>query len=197
MSAELWTVDMARSEITFTLRHLVLASIKGRFEAWRALVSIDPAEPERSCVEAEIEAASIDTGAVERDDHIRSAEFLNVQAFPLIRYRSRAVARAGRDRYTVIGDLTIKDRTGQVTLELEDLGPAADSSSVARTGFHALGTIDRQHFGLRWNQDLDTGGVVLGDKISIDVAVEVVRDGHALAAKGETAGIPAAVDRTG
>lgn len=172
----LWRVDITKSLVKFTLRHLVLSEISGHVRSWCVAIRIDREYPARSSVEAVLYAHSVDTESAERDDHIRSEEFLNAAAFPEIRFRSREVRHADGDRYSVVGDLTIRKVTREVVLDVEDLGRLRDGAGAERAKFRAHATINRQHFGLRWNQDLDTGGIVLGDKIDLALSIEAVAD---------------------
>jgi polyisoprenoid-binding protein YceI len=144
MAIEFWQADPTHSEITFKLRHLILATIEGRARLERAEIRIDPEQPARSSIEGVIDAQSIDTGLPERDDHIRSPEFLDAALHREIRFKSTSVVPAGDGRCT---------------------------------------SFDRQNFKLHWNQDLDRGGVVLGDKVDVTIALEASR------------GVPAAPDR--
>ena len=173
MASEIWAVDTTCSRLTFALRHLIVAEITGQIRNWQANLRIDSVGSGHASVEATLDARSTDTGNAERDEHIRSAEFLNVAAFPEIRFRSREVKHTHGNHYLVAGDLTIRDVTREVTLEVEDLGRRQDGGG-RRASFHAHATVNRQHFGLHWNQDLDTGGVVLGDKVDINIDIEAV-----------------------
>jgi len=172
MLAEVWLVDSRYSEITFTLRHLILAQISGHVLRWQATLRIDPDNPALSSVEAVLDARSIETDEVERDDHIRSSEFLNVEAFPQVLFHSRRVTYVEADRYRVEGELTLKNVTREVTLDMESLGRKTDEHGGTIASFSAHAQINRQDFGLHWNQDLDTGGLVLGDKVDIKILVE-------------------------
>jgi polyisoprenoid-binding protein YceI len=172
---ELWHAGPPESEIRFALRHLVMAEIAGRATRWSATLTFDFEQPSLSSVEVVIDAASLDTGATERDNHVRSAEFLDVFDFPQIRFESREVRPVGPGRYEVAGDLTIRDVTRTVTLEVEERTPREPGAIAEPLVFTAQATIDRQAFGLHWNQDLDVGGVVVGDKIDLRIALEARR----------------------
>jgi polyisoprenoid-binding protein YceI len=172
----IWRADAAKSRLGFTLRHLVLSQISGEVRKWRATIVIDSEDPSRSSVEAFVDAGSLDTADPERDQHMRSEEFLNVAAFPEMHFRSRRVIPIDTRRFTVVGDLTIRDVTREVELELDDGGRERDESGVEHATFRAHATINRQDFGLRWNQDLDTGGVVVGDKVDLSLALEAVAE---------------------
>jgi polyisoprenoid-binding protein YceI len=179
MATEIWHVDPTHSDITFTLRHLIVTEISGHVRRWQGTLRIDPQHPTRSSVDAVLDARSIDTEEVERDEHIGSAEFLNVKAFPEIRFRSTSVTHIEANRYRVVGNLTVRDVVREVTLDMEALGRDRTEKGGQTISFRAQATINRQDFGLHWNQDLDTGGIVLGDKVDIQVAVQAVLDERA------------------
>lgn len=175
MAIESWQADPTHSEITFKLRHLILATIDGRARLKRAEIRFDLEQPARSSIEAVIDAQSIDTGVPERDDHIRSAEFLDAALHREIRFKSTSVAPAGEGRYLVTGILTVKDLAREVSLEVEDLGHGFSPGGPPRVRFRAHASFDRQRFQLHWNQDLDRGGVVLGDKVDVTIVLEASR----------------------
>lgn len=166
-------IDLAHSAIHFSVRHMMFAKVRGTFDDWKADLSLDPHELTRSSVEADIDASSIDTGVEDRDNHLRSADFLDVEKYPRIRFKSTAVEKAG-DKYRVKGDLTIRDTTRPVTLEVEALGTGKDPWGNQRMGFSASTRINRKDFGLAWNQALETGGVLVGEEITVEIETEVV-----------------------
>lgn len=175
MAIEIWQVDLTRSEIKFTLRHLFLAAISGRVRRWKGTLRIDAEKPTCSSVEVVIDARSLDTDEPERDEHIRSAEFLNTDVYSEIRFSSTTVVAEGSARYLVKGNLTIGAVTREVTLEVSELERLTGGDGAIRATFRGHGTFDRQAFGLHWNQDLDKGGIVVGDKVDINVSLEGVR----------------------
>lgn len=175
MAIEIWQADPTCSKITFKLRHLVFAAIEGQARVWRATIRIDPEHPSESSVEAAIDASSLDTGLPERDDHIRSAEFLGVSVHPEIRFTSTRVVRSGDTGYLLTGALTLGGQTREASIEVQDLGRRMGVDGVLRASFQGHATFNRQHFGLHWNQDLDTGGVVLGDKVEVTIALQAVQ----------------------
>jgi polyisoprenoid-binding protein YceI len=170
---ERWLVDAARSSLTFTLRHLVIAQIRGRFDRWGGVLFLDRAEPWLSSLQVWIDLASISTGDLERDAHVKSAEFLDVAHHPRAEFRSTAVDAAD-DVVAVRGRLDLHGVARDLELEVETIGASSDDSGL-RSRYIVRGTIDRQAFGLHWNQDLDVGGVVVGDDISLTAEVELVR----------------------
>jgi polyisoprenoid-binding protein YceI len=182
MAIELWQADPTHSQITFKLRHLILATIEGRAQIRSAEIRIDPDQPARSSIHAVIDAQSIDTGVPERDDHIRSAEFLDATVHREIRFKSTTIVPATGGRYLVTGILTVRDVAREVSLEVEDLGRSTTAEEPPHINFRAHASFDRQHFRLHWNQDLDRGGVVLGDKVEVTIALEASRTSSAVAA---------------
>jgi polyisoprenoid-binding protein YceI len=175
MANESWQVDGAHSEVSLTVRHMVIAKVRGRFTKWNAKLALDTADLSRSAVEVEIEAASIDTGVADRDTHLRSADFLDAQKFPTLRYRSRRVEAPSKDRLRVIGDLTIRDVTREVVLDVDYGGQGKDPWGNQRAGFSATTSINRKDFGLTWNQALETGGLLVADRVDIEIELQAIR----------------------
>ena len=169
----IWDIDAGHSGVNFTVRHMVVSKVRGRFAKWTGTIAFDEAAPERSSVEVSIEAASIDTGVAERDGHLKTPDFLDVEKFPAITFKSTRVARR-EDGFDVTGDFTIRDVTREVVLPVVYGGRAKDPWGNQRTGFEAQLTIDRKDFGLKWHQLLETGGLLVGDKVEILLEVEAV-----------------------
>lgn len=176
-----WDIDTTHSAITFQVRHMVIAKVHGRFARWTGAVELDPADLSRSSVEVRIEAASIDTQVADRDAHLRSADFLDVEKHPEITFRSTRVEQ-GAGGLRVVGDLTIRGVTREVVLDTEYAGTAKDPWGNERAGFSARTTIDRKAFGLTWNAALETGGVLVGEKVEIVLEVEAIKKAAAVAA---------------
>ena len=179
MANESWQVDGAHSAVNLTVRHMVISKVRGRFTKWNAKLALDTADLGRSAVEVEIEAASIDTGVADRDTHLRSADFLDAQKFPTLRYRSRRVEAPSKDRLRVIGDLTIRDVTREVVLDVEYGGQGKDPWGNQRAGFSATTSINRKDFGLTWNQALETGGLLVADRVDIEIELQAIRQAAA------------------
>jgi polyisoprenoid-binding protein YceI len=175
MANENWQVDGAHSAVNLTVRHMVISKVRGRFTKWNANLALDTADLSRSTVEVEIEAASIDTGVADRDTHLRSADFLAAEKFPTLRYRSRRVEAASKDRLRVVGDLTIRDVTREVVLDVEYGGQGKDPWGNQRAGFSATTSINRKDFGLTWNQALETGGLLVADRVEIELELQAIR----------------------
>jgi polyisoprenoid-binding protein YceI len=154
---------------------MVFAKVRGRFAGWSGSLELDPGDLSRSAVEVEIDASSIDTGVGDRDDHLRSGGFFDVEHFPTVAFKSRQVEHEGGDRYRILGDLTIRDVTREVVLETEYGGKGKDPYGNQRVAFTAHTSIDRRDFGLTWNQVLEAGGVLVGERIAIEIDVQAVR----------------------
>jgi len=182
MTTNNWNLDTVHSGINFSVRHMVVSKVRGRFTKFSGSVALDEGDLTRSAVEATIDASSIDTGTAQRDDHLRSADFFDVEHFPEIRFRSTRIEKLGGDRYRLTGDLTIHDVTRQIAFEAEYGGRGKDPWGNERVGFTARGTLDRGDFGLKWNQVLETGGVLVSDRVEIELEVQAVRAAAAAAA---------------
>jgi polyisoprenoid-binding protein YceI len=171
---ECWQAVGIESALTFSLRHLVMSEIRGRFRRWGAMLVLDREDHSRALLRAWIDLASIDTSSVERDQHIRSAEFFDVGRFPFAEFRSEAIAPLDEHRYLARGPLVLHGKTRPVELIVTP-GPKREDAGVARAAYEVRATIDRKAFGLRWNQDLDGGGLVVGDRIDFHARVQAMR----------------------
>ena len=175
MATNDWNIDKAHSGINFSIRHMVVSKVRGRFAKYIGKVKLDENDLTRSVVEASIDAASIDTGTPERDDHLRSPDFFDVDQFPELRFRSTGIERIEDARYRVVGELTIRDVTRELSLDVEYGGRAKDPWGNERIGFVAKASLDRKDFGLKWNQVLEAGGVLVGDRVEIELEVQAVK----------------------
>ncbi|HUQ08146.1 MAG TPA: YceI family protein [Kofleriaceae bacterium] len=169
-----YNIDASHSNIEFSIRHLVVAKVRGRFTRFSGALELDPADITRSRVSAEIEAASISTNEEKRDAHLRSADFFDAETFPLLTFASKRVEHVGRLLH-VTGDLTIRGVTREAVLRVEHLGLAKDPWGNQRAAFSATTSIDRKDYGLHWNQLLEAGGVMVGEKVEITLDVEAVQ----------------------
>jgi polyisoprenoid-binding protein YceI len=153
---------------------MVFAKVRGHFTKWNAQLAFDPANPAKSSVEVSIDASSIDTREAQRDAHLRSPDFLDVERFPNLTYKSRRVEPAGDKKYKVAGDLTIHGVSREVALDVEELGRGKDPWGNDRIAFVAKTSLNRADFGLKWNQALEAGGLLVGEHIDIEIDVEAV-----------------------
>lgn len=168
---EIFRVDPAHSEATFRVRHLV-TRVRGQFDDFSARIELDPDQPTRSSVEMIIKTASVQTFNEERDQHLRSADFFDVEKYPEILFASKSIEHKGDDLYTVSGDLTIRGVSREIELPVHYMGTTKDPWGNVKAGFETEITIDRTDFGMRFNAALDTGGFLLGDDVSITVNIE-------------------------
>jgi polyisoprenoid-binding protein YceI len=173
-SRTLWNIDASHSHVEFSVRHMMIATVKGRFADVTGTVVTDESDPGQQHIDVTIGAASIDTRVAQRDEHLRSADFFDTEKFPTLRFTSRRIEGQG-DAFRVVGDLTIRDVTREVTLDVTAHGSQTDPWGGQRSGFEATGRIKRSDFGLTWNQALETGGVVVGDDVKIAIDVELVK----------------------
>lgn len=169
----IWKIDAAHSEIGFSVRHMMVSKVRGRFEKFDATLTV-PEDPAQASATATIDATSINTGQPQRDEHIRSADFFQVETYPEFTFASTGVAQKGED-FVLTGDLTIKGITNPVELVLEFNGSTLDPYGLQRAGFHAVTEISRKEFGVDIEMPMDGGGVVVGDKITIDIDAEFTR----------------------
>jgi polyisoprenoid-binding protein YceI len=169
-----WNIDSGHSAVHFGVRHMMFTKVRGRFTRWNGELRLDPANLPASTVEVTIDASSIDTGDAQRDAHLQSADFLDVEKFPTLAFRSTKVEDLGAGKLRVSGELTVRGATRPVVLDTEFAGRAKDPWGNDRAGFAARTAIDRTDFGLRWNQALETGGLLVGNKVEIELEVEAV-----------------------
>jgi polyisoprenoid-binding protein YceI len=167
-----YAIDAMHSSAEFAVKHMMIATVKGRFGQMEGTIRLDDETPSRSSVEATIDVASIDTGVAMRDDDLRSANFFDAERFPAIRFKSSAVERLDAENWRVAGQLTIREITRDVVLDTEFEGRGAGLSGEQRVGFTARTSLNRKDFGLSYNQVLETGSVVVGDKVRVTLHIE-------------------------
>lgn len=170
-----WQIDPAHTQVDFSVKHMMFAKVRGSFEAVEGALRFDPDNVDESSVRVEIDAGSINTGQEDRDAHLRSADFLDVEEYPTITFESRNVVGLGGDRYDVTGDLSIHGVTREVTLEATLGGVGTDPWGNERCAFSASTKIDRRDYGLTWNQALETGGILVGEHVNISIDVQATQ----------------------
>jgi polyisoprenoid-binding protein YceI len=173
-AAGTWTIDASHSSVEFVVRHLMVAKVRGRFAEFGGTIHVGDT-PEASSVQVEITPASISTGDLQRDGHLTSADFFDVETYPTIEFASTGVRSVG-DRYAVDGELTVHGVTKPVTLDLEYQGSITDPFGNDKAVFSASTELDREEWGLTWNQTLESGGVLVGKKAKIEIEVEAVHN---------------------
>ena len=174
MSIERWEIASS-SEIHFTVRHLLISKVRGRFTRWSGTVQVPDGDWARATVDVVIDASSIDTGVAKRDTDLRSAHFLDIARYPVITFQTLYVTALQADALQIVGELTMKDRVGEVTLETESSGVTLDASGYEPARFSAKAAIRRRDFGASGNVAWDNYGVMIGERIDIEIDVEAVR----------------------
>ncbi|MDX1417842.1 MAG: YceI family protein [Candidatus Promineifilaceae bacterium] len=170
-----WQIDPVHSHIQFTVRHMMIAKVRGSFETFSGMVNFVEDNPMQSIVEVDIDAASVNTREEQRDNHLRSGDFLDVENYPQMTYVCRRIEQDDPNNGRLIGDLTIRDVTNEVVLDVHFVGKAVSPWGTESAGFEASTTISRKDWGLEWNQALETGGWLVGDKVKIDIDLEIVK----------------------
>lgn len=173
-AAESFVIDTDHSDVAFSVRHL-MSRARGRFGEFTGEVRLDRAHPERSSVVFEVEAASIDTRQPDRDTHLRSADFFDVENHPVVRFTSKRVTPIEGKRFRVDGTLELRGHEKPLTLEVSYLGVAKDPWGNDRAGFSTQAVVNRKEFGMIWNTALDNGGVILGDDVTLTIDLETIR----------------------
>jgi polyisoprenoid-binding protein YceI len=172
--AEVYAVDPGHSEVSFQVRHLV-SQVRGRFNQFAGTISLNPQKMADSSVEFTVKAASVDTALPDRDKHLRSPDFFDVDKQPEITFKSTSIKATGKDAYAVTGNFTLRGVTKPITLPVTFLGAAKDPWGNERAGFETSTTINRKDYGMVWNAALDNGGVILGDEVKIEINLEAIK----------------------
>ena len=177
-----WQLDPAHSSVEFSVKHMMMTTVRGRFKSVQATLRGDRDHPDAAGVEATLAVQSIDTGVADRDAHLRGPDFFDAEHFPSITFRSTRIEgsppKQEGDRFRVVGELMIRDSVMEVTLDCEYEGRGTDPWGNTRAGFHFSTELDRREWGLKWNQALETGGVLVANKVRVDGEVQFVRQGE-------------------
>jgi len=175
-AAGTWTIDTAHSAAHFSIRHMMVTTVRGSFGKVEGTVEMNEQDITKSVIQATIHAASINTGVEARDNHLRSADFFDVAKYPVITFKSKSITKAPDGRLKAVGDLTMHGVTREVILDVDPLSQAIqDGQGTRRTGTSASARINRKDFGLAWNRVLETGGLAVGEEVSITVDVELLQ----------------------
>ncbi|MFI9066636.1 YceI family protein [Streptomyces sp. NPDC053429] len=172
-----YVLDPAHTRIGFVARHAMVTKVRGAFHQFEGTVHLDGTDPTRSSAQVSVKVESIDTGVEQRDQHLRTNDFLDAPNFPEITFRSTSVEPLSDTEYGVTGDLTIKDTTRPVTIDFEYTGNAVDPYGNLRVGLEGSVTISRQDFGVTWNAALEGGGVLVGDKVVLEFDLSAIKQG--------------------
>lgn len=179
-----WRFDPTHTRIGFSTRHAMVTKVRGAFNDFEGLINVDPANPERSKVELRIKVASIDTRNADRDQHLRTNDFFAAAQFPEITFVSSRVDQVDEGHFIVSGDVTIRGVTKEISIPIDFIGVERDPTGNLRAGFEGSRRLDRQDFGLKWNTALDSGGVLVSDKVTLEFEVSAIKveDGTTAAA---------------
>jgi polyisoprenoid-binding protein YceI len=175
VQAETYNVDKAHSEVLFSVRHMGVSKVTGRFNDFTGVVNGDPAKPQEASVEFTIKTTSIDTNDAGRDKHLRSADFFDVEKFPEMTFKSSKITAKGQNQFDVTGTLTLHGVAKEVTLPVTLAGPVKDPRGNEKVGFEATTKLNRKDYGITWNRALDAGGVVVSDEVQVTVNLEAAK----------------------
>ena len=173
MKTTKWVIDPAHSEITFKVKHLMISNVKGEFKTFQA--NIDGEDFTKSTISANIDTSSISTNNNDRDTHLKSPDFFEVENYPEITFTSTSIKKVDDDEFKLVGDLTIKGTTKEITLDVEFGGFMKDPYGNEKAGFSINGKLNRKDFGLNWNAALEAGGVMVGNEIKINAEVQFIK----------------------
>lgn len=170
-----WNLDTAHSSVDFSIKHMMIANVKGTFKQFDAVIEADPADLTTAKIEFNVDTASVDTRNEDRDNHLRSADFFDVENYPKMTFVATDIKKTDEDEYDVTGDLTIRGKTLPQTFKVTYEGSGKDPWGNEKAGFSVEGTIKRSDFGLTWNAALETGGVLVGDKVKISMDIQAAK----------------------
>ena len=176
MAQSVWNIDSAHSAVQFQVKHLMISNVRGEFGKMSGTITFDGKNISSAKAEAVIEVASINTREKKRDDHLRGADFFDAAAYPTITFRSKRVEGVRGNDFNMIGDLTMRGVTREITLAVETTPIVKGMSGESRIGAHATAKLNRQDYGIKWNRALDAGGVVVSDEVSITLDLELIRE---------------------
>lgn len=171
--ATTYVIEKAHSEVFFQVRHLV-TKVRGRFSDFEGTITLDEDNPALSAVKFDIKAASVDTNVADRDTHLRSADFFAADEHPNLTFVSKRISKKGAESFDVVGDLTIRGTSKEVTLPVTFLGKAKDPWGQNKVGFEAETSLNRKDFGLNWNAALETGGLLVGDEVKVTLSIQAI-----------------------
>jgi polyisoprenoid-binding protein YceI len=183
-----WKIDPVHTHVSFSVKHMMVTTVRGKFGSYRGTVRLDPKDFTRSSFEGEIDVASIDTGNADRDNHLRTNDFFDAANHPKITFKSTAIEPKSEGEYLVRGDITIRGVTRPIALDVEYHGTSKSPYGQTQAGVSVTGSLNRKDFGVNFNAPLETGGVVVGEKVKLELDVEVIQiDDKAAAEASATA----------
>lgn len=175
VKADIWDFDKAHSHVGFSVRHMVISNVQGEFGDYTGKVNFDGKNVETGTAEFTIQVGSINTDVAKRDDHLKSPDFFDVAKFPTMAFKSKKITKGVGDKFTMVGDLTMKGVTKEVTLDCTFNGVITDPGGTTHAGFSAMTTINRQDFGVSWANKLEDGSLIVGNDVKITLDVELVK----------------------
>ncbi|MGG1312234.1 MULTISPECIES: YceI family protein [Cohnella] len=175
MAKSKWLVDVAHSEIGFSVKHLMIAKVKGVFHQFEASIEADPTDLTTADIEFAIDLASVDTRNSDRDNHLKSADFFDVENHPKLLFKATKIVRTGEDEYEITGDVTLRGVTRSETFKATFEGAGKDPWGNEKVGFSASGSLKRSDYGLTYNAVLETGGVLIGDEVKVSIEIEAAK----------------------
>jgi polyisoprenoid-binding protein YceI len=175
MAITKWNLDPAHSNIDFSIRHMMIAKVKGSFESYSAEIEADPEDLTSASISISIDVTSVNTRAADRDNHLRSADFFDVENFAKMTFVSKNIVKTGENEYEVTGDMTIRDVTRTETISVTYEGSGKDPWGNVKAGFSGSGSLKRSEYGLTWNAALETGGVLVGDDVKISFEIQAAQ----------------------
>lgn len=171
-----WSLDKAHTTVGFSARHMGLSTVRGRFTDFDGTIEGDPGDITSATARVEVDMGSVETGQEQRDQHLRTSDFFDVENFPKMIFVSKRITPKGHDAYSVVGDLTIKDVTHEVELDYDHAGEGVDPYGNRKVGGTLTGVIKRSDWGLKWNVALETGGWLVSDKVKLEIDFQVTED---------------------
>lgn len=175
-----WQLDKAHSSINFSVRHMMISTVRGRFEKFSGTIDFDEDDPTRGTIDLQINVVSINTNEPQRDAHLRSPDFFEVDKYPTMTFKSKHIEKMNAQHGRIMGDLTIKGITKEVVLEAEFAGTIKTPYGTTSAGASATGKINRKDWGLTWNMALEAGGVAVGDEVKIEIELELIKQEQAV-----------------
>lgn len=176
MAKSNWTIDPSHSEIGFKVKHMMFTNVSGKFNEFQATIENEDDRFETSEISFSAQVSSVDTSNIDRDNHLRSADFFDIDSFPTISFKSTGVTKVNEGQFEVAGDLTIKNVTQNINLEVEYSGLMKDPWGATKVGISLSGKINRKEFGLTWNTSLETGGVLVGEDVKLTAEVQLIKE---------------------
>lgn len=175
MAKSVWNVDASHSALEFKVKHMMMANVRGQFHDFQANITADPEDLTTAEIDFTVNVNSIDTKDEQREGHLKSADFFDVENYPNLTFKATKIERKSNNEYAMMGDMTIRGVTKPVTFNVTSEGIGKDPWGNERAGFTAAGSLNRKEFGLNWNALLETGGVLVGEQVKINVEIEAVR----------------------